>query len=238
MDVRTYVSLKAELEKISFDWERAKEGIKDEGIPLAGATLGAYLGKGIRGSAMGYAAGGLGQIGLNKLMHRDDPNKQRNMAARVLGASAIGYGLGGGAHALGEHLTKGLNKRNPGALMARAFHGGEGSRLKHGVEELFPAIGATTATGIAMGTGHSGAKKAAPQPTQPLQKPAMTKLSFEKGGSSGVNTFVNETYKKGAGAALEAARKSKVQALMSRPVAALRKLSSAEIVDGALSLFR
>ena len=63
------------------------------------------------------------------------------------------------------------------------------------------------------------------------------KASVEKDGSAGVNTFINETFKKGAHGVTEAARKARIQALTSRPAAGLRKLSSANLAGGALSLF-
>lgn len=238
MDVRTYMAFREELEKIALaaapqattaappqkrgmNWHKFREGLMDEGIPLAGATVGAGLG-GLRGAALGYAAGGLASIARSK-MKGEDPSLSR----KLLAGSALGYGLGGLAHWGLEHFTKGMAEARPSGMAAKMFHApGKGTFLSRATEEALPAAGATLATGIAMGT-HK--EKRAPAPMVPGKG---------KHASAGVNTFVNETFKGGAHKAFEAARKAKIQALMSRPVSAgLKKLSSTNLADGALSLF-
>jgi len=129
-----------ELEKIAWDWKGFKEGIVDEGIPLGGATIGATLGhaKPLRGAALGYAAGGALSLmrGKGKKKTAEEPSDAR----RVLGASAMGYGAGAGAH-LG--LSR-IAKFRP-HLHAKGWKGAL-------LEEGLPAIGATLATGVAMAT--------------------------------------------------------------------------------------
>lgn len=139
-----------ELEKLAFDWGQFREGLVDEGVPLAGATAGAALGGGnrLRGAALGYAAGGAASLLRNKLS--TDPakrNKKMSATQKVLGASALGYGAGGAIHALGSSAVKKTGK----GLLTKAFHGGEHSRLAGLVEEALPATGATLGTAVSMG---------------------------------------------------------------------------------------
>jgi hypothetical protein len=144
-----------ELEKISeWDSKKFREGLVDEGIPLAGATIGARYG-GLRGAALGYAAGGTASLARSYAK-----GEKPSMSRKLLAAGALGYGAGGGAHALLEHATKGA-KAGKGILgkIRSGFHAGAGSspKLRRTVEEALPATGATLATGVAMGT--SGSKK-------------------------------------------------------------------------------
>jgi hypothetical protein len=129
------------LEKKSWDWGKFREGIVDEGIPLAGATVGAGMG-GLRGAALGYAAGG-GLSLLRSKLKGEKPSTTR----KLLAAGALGYGGGGLMHAGLAHLTRDAAK---GGLAHRLFRThGVSSRL---MEEALPAAGATLATGIATGS--------------------------------------------------------------------------------------
>ncbi len=145
MDARTFaVFVKVAAEKIGFNRERFKEGLWDEGVPLAGATIGAGLG-GLRGAALGYAAGGGASLA-RSYMRGEKPS----MSRKLLAAGALGYGAGGGLHAGIEHMTSGAK---PGSFRQKWFHPGAGtstwrSRL---AEEALPAAGATVATGLAKG---------------------------------------------------------------------------------------
>jgi hypothetical protein len=157
MRAQTLAAFRDEFEKIAWDWHKFREGIMDEGIPLAGATVGARYG-GLRGAALGYAAGGGASIA-RSYAKGEKPSGTR----KLLAAGALGYGIGGGAHALGEKLTHGA-QAGKGLLgkMKPAFHppGGAGAstRLSRTVEEALPAAGATLMTGVATAT--SDKKKA------------------------------------------------------------------------------
>lgn len=142
----------------AWSWKGFKEGLQDEGVPLSGATIGAglggMLGRGgggvTRGAALGYAAGSGVSILRSKLR-----GEQPSMSRKLLAAGGLGYGMGGGLHALGEHLTQ---KAKPGALRT-LFHGGAspqaGHRLAAGLtEEGLPAIGATLMTARTMAKHH------------------------------------------------------------------------------------
>lgn len=135
--------------KLAWSWHGFKEGLADEGIPLAGATIGARYG-GLRGAALGYAAGGGASIARSYAK-----GEKPSQARKLLAAGALGYGIGGGTHALGEHLTRGA-KAGKGLLgkMKPAFHPPKGTStpLSRTVEEGLPALGATLATGTAMAT--------------------------------------------------------------------------------------
>ena len=67
-----------------FDWHRAMEGLRDEGLPMAGMVLGAYLGgKGVKGgeiagSGIGYASGAIANLGLEHAL-----SKRRSMATPI-----------------------------------------------------------------------------------------------------------------------------------------------------------
>lgn len=138
-------ALKRGVTKLAFNWHGFREGIADEGIPLAGATVGAGLG-GIRGAALGYAAGGGVSLLRSKLK-----GEKPSAARKLLAAGALGFGAGGLAHSgLG-----GLAKRRGGATMKKLFNTSNTAHstgLQHAVEEGLPAAGATLATGIASGT--------------------------------------------------------------------------------------
>ena len=248
MNIITFTSLRDELEKIAFDWHQFKEGIRDEGIPLAGATIGAGFG-GLRGAALGYAAGGAASLAHSKLKG-EEPSKGRAMLA----GGALGYGLGGLAHAGASKAFANKAAKGFKGLASRALHT-EG-RFAHGaLEEGLPAVGAVLGTGTAMGMHKEKVqpkgfgdklRKAASVKTADAASLAaaiakskasrgvtqqMVKIRnpFLKTGSSGVNTFVNYTAPKVGGMAMgvaEAARKARIQALTSRPAAALKKFSS------------
>jgi hypothetical protein len=148
------------LEKVA-DWTGFKEGLKDEGIPLAGATLGAGVGEAFHqpliGGALGYAAGS-GASALRAKLKKDPPSEARN----VLAASGAGYGAGGLAHV---GLGKILGKR-PGIAQA-IFHGevpagarfinmpGRALALKGIAGEGLPALGAIIGTGLMMSHEHN-----------------------------------------------------------------------------------
>lgn len=156
-----------ELEKIAeWDSKKFREGLIDEGIPLAGATIGARYG-GLRGAALGYAAGGTASLARSYAK-----GEKPSLSRKLLAAGALGYGAGGGAHALLEHASKGA-KAGKGILgkIRHGFHAGKGSspKLRRTVEEALPAAGATLATGVAMGT--SGGKK-------DKEKKAMLKMAL------------------------------------------------------------
>lgn len=136
----------------TWSWKGFKEGLQDEGVPLAGATVGAGLGgmlsKGLsgttRGAALGYAAGSGVSLLRSKLR-----GEKPSMSRKLLAAGGLGYGMGGSLHALGEMATK---KAKPGMLRTM-FHGGasKGARFAAGLtEEGLPALGATLMTGRAM----------------------------------------------------------------------------------------
>jgi hypothetical protein len=142
-----------ELEKIAWDGKKFREGLIDEGIPLAGATIGSRYG--LRGAALGYAAGG-GVSLARSYLKGEKPSHQR----KLLAAGALGYGAGGLAHHALEKATAGTGK----GILKRirpVFHPPSGDiakiRTKNMVEEALPAAGATLATGIASGT--TGPKK-------------------------------------------------------------------------------
>lgn len=144
--------------KVSWDTERFKEGLVDEGIPLAGATIGAGLGKGLRGAALGYAAG----AGAS-LLHSKLKGEKPSMTKKLLAGGALGYGLGGGLHGGLEHLT-----RNAKGIGKTLFHSDSG--WKHFTEEAIPAVGATLGTGIAMGMGPSHQNKVPPEHGQLVKR--------------------------------------------------------------------
>jgi hypothetical protein len=145
-----------EFEKIAFDWHKFREGLVDEGIPLGGATIGAAIGArsgaGLRGAALGYAAGGTASLA-RSYAKGEKPSTTR----KLLAGGALGYGVGGGAHHILSKATKGAK----GGLLKKmkpAFH--KEKTFLHGLtEEGLPAIGATLGTGIAMGTSGGKSKK-------------------------------------------------------------------------------
>lgn len=142
--MRSYISIAAfsdELEKLAFDWDQFKEGLYDEGIPLAGATIGAAAGKGLRGAALGYSAGA-GVSMLGSKLKGEEPSSAR----RLLAGGALGYGMGGLAHGAIESTTKGVKNRT----VQNMFHN-PGSRAHYFAEEGIPAVGATLGTATAMG---------------------------------------------------------------------------------------
>lgn len=150
-------SFSDELKKIAeWDSKKFREGLVDEGIPLAGATIGARYG-GLRGAALGYAGGGAASMARSYIK-----GEKPSMSRKLLAAGALGYGAGGGTHALLEHATKGA-KSGKGLLgkIRHAFHppAGTTTHLSRTVEEALPAAGATLATGIAMGTTGKKAKE-------------------------------------------------------------------------------
>ena len=139
--------------KTAWDWEKFKEGLVDEGIPLTGATIGAGLGglKGsaLRGAALGYAAGGGASILRSKLK-----GEEPSLSRKLLAASALGYGLGGLSHWGAEHATHGAPM---GSIRQKMFHPNtathpSGTFVSNLTEEALPALGATLGTGVAMAT--------------------------------------------------------------------------------------
>lgn len=84
-------------------------------------------------------------------MKPKDRRKPMSLGRKILGASALGYGLGGLSHAAASGATKGLAK---GSKLKGLFHGQSGWK-KSLVEEGMPAVGATLGTGIAYGS-HKG----------------------------------------------------------------------------------
>lgn len=138
--------------KQAWDSKKFREGLADEGIPLAGATLGAGIGamykNGLTGAALGYAAGGGASI-LRSKLRGEKPSESR----RFLAAGALGYGAGGLTHAGISGLA---HNAKPGAFRTALREGAavtkRGKFLHGALEEGVPAIGATLGTGIAMGT--------------------------------------------------------------------------------------
>lgn len=158
----------AALQKLAWSWEGFKEGVRDEGIPLGGAVLGAGLGsiygKGLTGAALGYAAGGGASILRSKLR-----GEQVSPEQKVLAMSALGYGAGGLLHA-------GIAKKFPtGAFGEVEKHLPWKTNLVRGLtEEGLPALGAVLGTGAAMATTprphqhiHPGDPRQAPAPVAP-----------------------------------------------------------------------
>lgn len=143
--------------KLAFNTEGFKEGLLDEGIPLAGATAGAYLGKGLRGAALGYAAGS----GISLLRSKLKGEKP-STARKLLALSGAGYGAGGLLHgALERHA---INVAKKTGKASRFFHtGGPMTRMHYGIEEAIPAAGATLGAGLAMSTEPSEKKKGRPE---------------------------------------------------------------------------
>jgi hypothetical protein len=138
------------LEKRAWSWHGFKEGLQDEGIPLAGATIGAGLG-GLRGAALGYAVGGGASMLRSKLR-----GEQPSMGRKLLAASALGYGAGGLTHAGLEHLTHGARA---GSIAQKLFHPlnqNKGTFVSRLAEEALPAAGATLATGYTMAKAKPG----------------------------------------------------------------------------------
>ena len=164
----------------TWSWKGFKEGLADEGIPLAGATAGAGLGRlaqmsgrpglknmtSLTGAALGYAAGSGASMLRAKL--RGD-TKGPSTAQRVLAMSGLGYGMGGIAHAGASALAaRGVQRagvagaKAPGmlrkAFAPEAMHelGHNVSRGTHALgstlEEALPAAAATGMTGAALAT--------------------------------------------------------------------------------------
>lgn len=148
----------AVLDKLAWSWEGFKEGVRDEGIPLGGAVIGAGLGsiynKGLTGAALGYAAGGGASILRSKLLGEEISPEQK-----VLALSALGYGAGGLLHA-------GLAKSRPHGVFGEVEKGLPWkTNLVRGItEEGLPAIGAVLGTGTAMATTKR-------HPTATIQQP-------------------------------------------------------------------
>ena len=143
----------SQLEKDAWNWEGFKEGLADEGIPLSGAVLGAAIGTPLHhplaGAALGYSLGSGASL-LRSKLRGEEPSTAR----RVLAMSGLGYGLGGLAHLRLSSLAK---QKAPSSLFRRLFdesvpHGKLVSFGRGMIEEGLPALGATTATGIALAT--------------------------------------------------------------------------------------
>lgn len=143
------------LEKVA-DWAGFKEGLRDEGIPLAGATLGAGVGEAMGhpliGGALGYAAGA-GASALRAKLKKDPPSEARN----VLAASGAGYGAGGLTHVgLGKALGSESGIRQILFSTHEPIpHGifntpGKAGFLRGLVAEGLPAAGAVLGTGLMM----------------------------------------------------------------------------------------
>lgn len=155
-----------ELEKIAFDWKKFREGVRDEGIPLSGATMGAALGAiakakkfpltPLTGAALGYAFGSGAS-----LAHAKMTGKKPSLSRKLLALSGLGYGLGSLSHGGIKTLSKGMK---PGSFKT-LFHGtggmrvGKSSTVARGLEALgeegLPALGATLGAGYALGS-HRG----------------------------------------------------------------------------------
>ena len=155
---------KKEKEKLAWSWDGFKEGLRDEGIPLAGATLGAGVGsiynKGLTGAALGYALGGGASILRSKLQGKEVSPEQK-----MLALGALGYGAGGLAHA-------GLGRLRPHGIFGEASEvvktvpGAWRQKLVRGLtEEGLPALGATLGTAYAVGSSKQHPN--APQVTAP-----------------------------------------------------------------------
>jgi hypothetical protein len=146
-------------EKDAWSWEGFKEGLADEGIPLSGAVLGAAIGTPLHhplaGAALGYSLGSGASLLRSKLK-----GEEPSTARRVLAMSGLGYGLGGLAHLGLSALAK---RKASSSLFRRLFdesvpHGKLVSFGRGMIEEGLPALGATTATGIALATDKSRKK--------------------------------------------------------------------------------
>jgi hypothetical protein len=154
------------LEKMAFDWKKFREGVSDEGVPLTGATIGAALGGskrlgqigGLRGAALGYAAGSGLSILRSKLK-----GEKPSMGRKVLALSGLGYGMGGLAHAGLEAAVKAPATRAGREASAKVLkwfpaHGKEtwqGNLLEEGI----PAAGAILGTGVAYGGQKKGTEQ-------------------------------------------------------------------------------
>lgn len=138
-------------EKTAWSWEGFKEGVKDEGIPLSGAIVGAALGhrNPLRGAALGYLGGSAASVGSSLAQ-----GKEITPGQALLAASGAGYGLGALGHMAGA-------KYLPNAAIAgRKLFQGHGM-LQSGIEEAMPAVGATLGAGVGSALTHKK-EKAAP----------------------------------------------------------------------------
>lgn len=91
-------------DKVAFNREGFKEGLRDEGVPMAGMLAGAALGnkvlpggKGaILGSGMGYAGGAIANLTADRLMHKKKASGgPADFVPGAVGAT-IGAAIGGG----------------------------------------------------------------------------------------------------------------------------------------------
>jgi hypothetical protein len=137
--------------KTAWDWHKFREGVEDEGIPLAGATIGAVAGKGLRGAALGYAAGSGASL-LRSKLKGEKPSKAR----KILALSGLGYGAGGITHGVLEKAVVGraASKGEKVLEKARKWFPGHGAVTRRSalLEEGIPAAGAVLGTGLAYGS--------------------------------------------------------------------------------------
>lgn len=109
----------AEIEKIAeenagttpkkWNWKNFREGIRDEGLPMAGMVGGAYLGNrllpggsgAVYGSGIGYGTGAIANLGLEHLLHKQQQAKtasDSSPSSFIPGAigATLGAGIAGG----------------------------------------------------------------------------------------------------------------------------------------------
>lgn len=92
---------------MKWDWEGAKDGLRDEGLPMAGMVLGALAGSRskvpnstVLGSGMGYAAGALANVLSDEYLTARRKRKAVEGVAPPSGQSK----LAGGESVLGTYL--------------------------------------------------------------------------------------------------------------------------------------
>jgi hypothetical protein len=103
-----------------WSWKGFREGIRDEGIPMAGMVGGAYLGNrllpggsgAVYGSGIGYGSGALANLGLEHALHKKQQAKtasDSNPSSFIPGAigATLGAGIAGGLTK--EDKNKGRN---------------------------------------------------------------------------------------------------------------------------------
>lgn len=103
-----------------WSWKGFREGIRDEGIPMAGMVGGAYLGNrllpggsgAVYGSGIGYGSGALANLGLEHVSHKKQQAKtasDSNPSSFIPGAigATLGAGIAGGLTK--EDKNKGRN---------------------------------------------------------------------------------------------------------------------------------
>lgn len=133
---------------MKWDWEGAKDGLRDEGLPMAGMVLGALAGSHskvpnstVLGSGMGYAAGALANVLSDEYLTA----RKKKKGALVPHSPPAQYKVAGGESVVGTYLPGAL-----GGTLGAAAAGGltpadsekkgrnllAGAALGYGVGEL------------------------------------------------------------------------------------------------------